>query len=182
MHTYQYITDHKSPTDHYRHISQPLTSMLVYATSCPRKGVTCRRVCDSHRYRWRQPLLSDYAWPSALRHRRPPSRAQARPRRPNPMLPPTQPLPAAGGLPTGHRPPNANVRAPLPRLGQIPSAILKALTPHICPGTAASGRRARRPLLPPRPTSSPRPRRSQFRKRPRRRRRPTRLEHRSSVG
>ncbi len=47
-----------------------------------------------------------------------------------PDVAPTQPLPVAGGLPTGHRPPNANVRAPLPRLGQIPSAILKALTPR----------------------------------------------------
>ena len=27
MHTYQTITDHKRPTDHYRHISQLLTSM-----------------------------------------------------------------------------------------------------------------------------------------------------------
>jgi hypothetical protein len=43
---------------------------------------------------------------------------------------PTRTLPAAGGLPTGHRPPNANTRAPLPRLGQIPSAILNALSPR----------------------------------------------------
>jgi len=42
----------------------------------------------------------------------------------------TQPLAPAGGLPTGHRPPNANARAPLPKLGQIPAAILKALTPQ----------------------------------------------------
>ena len=47
-----------------------------------------------------------------------------------PDVTPTRTLPAAGGLPTGHRPPNANTRAPLPRLGQIPSAILNALTPR----------------------------------------------------
>ena len=47
-----------------------------------------------------------------------------------PDVAPTRSLPAAGGLPTGHRPPNANARAPLPRLGQIPSAILNALSPR----------------------------------------------------
>jgi Domain of unknown function (DUF4185) len=35
-----------------------------------------------------------------------------------------------GVLPTGHRPPNTNDRAPLPRLGQLPLALLKALTPR----------------------------------------------------
>jgi hypothetical protein len=39
-------------------------------------------------------------------------------------------LPAAGGLPTGHRPPNANARAPLPKLGLLPAAILKAFVPN----------------------------------------------------
>jgi Domain of unknown function (DUF4185) len=43
---------------------------------------------------------------------------------------PAQPLPAAGGLPTGHRPPNANARAPLPKLGLLPAAILKAIVPN----------------------------------------------------
>lgn len=43
---------------------------------------------------------------------------------------PTQPLPSTGGLPTGHRPPNANARAPLPRLGQISRALLNAFTPQ----------------------------------------------------
>jgi D-arabinan endo alpha-(1,5)-arabinofuranosidase len=40
---------------------------------------------------------------------------------------PTPPMPAStGGPPTGHRPPNANERAPLPRLGQLPRALLNA--------------------------------------------------------
>ena len=47
-----------------------------------------------------------------------------------PDVAPARSLPTAGGLPTGHRPPNANARAPLPRLGQIPSAILNALSPR----------------------------------------------------
>ena len=45
--------------------------------------------------------------------------------------PPIPSLPSSpGGLPTGHRPPNTNERAPLPRLGQLPLAILNALTPR----------------------------------------------------
>jgi D-arabinan endo alpha-(1,5)-arabinofuranosidase len=32
----------------------------------------------------------------------------------------------SGGPPTGHRPPNANERAPLPRLGQLPRVLLNA--------------------------------------------------------
>ena len=45
--------------------------------------------------------------------------------------PPTPSLPSSsGGLPTGHRPPNTNERAPLPRLGQLPLAILNALSPR----------------------------------------------------
>ncbi|PXX09291.1 DUF4185 domain-containing protein [Mycolicibacterium moriokaense] len=47
-----------------------------------------------------------------------------------PDAPAAQPLTPAGGLPTGHRPAYANARAPLPKLGQIPAAILKALTPQ----------------------------------------------------
>jgi hypothetical protein len=58
---------------------------------------------------------------------------------------PTQPLPAAGGLPTGHRPPNANARAPLPKLGLLPAAILKALVPN-------SGRVQQQAAVAPSPT------------------------------
>ena len=43
---------------------------------------------------------------------------------------PAQPLPTNGGLPTGHRPPNANTRSALPRIGQIPRALLNAFTPQ----------------------------------------------------
>lgn len=43
----------------------------------------------------------------------------------------TEPLPtSSGGLPTGHRPTHSNDSAPLPRLGQIPSALLRAFTPQ----------------------------------------------------
>jgi hypothetical protein len=45
--------------------------------------------------------------------------------------PPAGPtLPSSGGLPIGHRPPNANARAPLPKLGLLPAAILNAFVPH----------------------------------------------------
>jgi hypothetical protein len=54
-------------------------------------------------------------------------------------------LPAAGGLPTGHRPPNANARAPLPKLGLLPAAILKALVPN-------SGRVQQQAAVAPSPT------------------------------
>jgi hypothetical protein len=37
---------------------------------------------------------------------------------------------SSGGRPVGHKPPNANERAPLPRLGQVPLAVMKALTPR----------------------------------------------------
>jgi hypothetical protein len=43
---------------------------------------------------------------------------------------PAQPLPTTGGPPRGHRPPNANANAPLPRLGQISRALLNAFTPQ----------------------------------------------------
>ncbi|HZN81454.1 MAG TPA: DUF4185 domain-containing protein [Mycobacterium sp.] len=43
---------------------------------------------------------------------------------------PAQPLPTTGGPPRGHRPPNANTSAPLPRLGQISRALLNAFTPQ----------------------------------------------------
>jgi hypothetical protein len=44
---------------------------------------------------------------------------------------PTPPMPSSGdGLPRGHRPSNANESAPLPRLGQLPRAILNALSPR----------------------------------------------------
>jgi hypothetical protein len=44
MHTYQTITDHKRPTDHYRHTSQLLTSN---ATSCP--GKVCHVAASANR-------------------------------------------------------------------------------------------------------------------------------------
>jgi hypothetical protein len=42
----------------------------------------------------------------------------------------TPSLPGPNGRPIGHKPPNANERAPLPKLGQLPRAILNALTPN----------------------------------------------------
>ena len=44
-------------------------------------------------------------------------------------IPSPSKLPAFGSRPTGHRPAGANDEAPKPRLGQLPLAILKALTP-----------------------------------------------------
>ena len=43
---------------------------------------------------------------------------------------PTPDLPPSDGLPRGHKPVGANERAPLPRLGQLPLAILNALSPR----------------------------------------------------
>src|SRR3954465_12980470 len=40
------------------------------------------------------------------------------------------PLPTTGGPPVGHRPAYASTRAALPRIGQIPRALLNALTPQ----------------------------------------------------
>ena len=42
----------------------------------------------------------------------------------------TPSLPGPNGRPIGHKPPNANERAPLPKLGQLPLALLNALTPN----------------------------------------------------
>src|SRR5260370_42404780 len=39
-------------------------------------------------------------------------------------------FPSTGGLPTGHRPPGANARAPLPKLGQLLAPVLNAFVPH----------------------------------------------------
>jgi hypothetical protein len=44
--------------------------------------------------------------------------------------PTTNPFPPTGGMPMGHRPPNANARAPLPKLGLLPAAIIRAFVPH----------------------------------------------------
>ena len=43
---------------------------------------------------------------------------------------PTPSLPSSDGLPRGHKPVGADERAPLPRLGQLPLAILNALSPR----------------------------------------------------
>ena len=43
---------------------------------------------------------------------------------------PAAPLPTTGGPPVGHRPTYANTRAALPRIGQIPRALLNVLTPQ----------------------------------------------------
>src|SRR6478735_6962096 len=43
---------------------------------------------------------------------------------------PAAPLPTTGGPPVGHRPTYANARAALPRIGQIPRALLNVLTPQ----------------------------------------------------
>jgi hypothetical protein len=42
----------------------------------------------------------------------------------------TPAFPSTGGLPTGHRPPGANARAPLPKLGQLLAPVLNAFVPH----------------------------------------------------
>jgi hypothetical protein len=73
----------------------------------PRKGVTCRRVLESHRYRWRRRPLSASALRSASRRQPPPSRAPALPRQPNlpltrPLLHPCPRRLAACPLDTGH--------------------------------------------------------------------------------
>ena len=51
----------------------------------PWKGVTCRRVLESHRYRWRRRPLSDSALQSVSRHQRSQSPAQVLPPLPNPL-------------------------------------------------------------------------------------------------
>jgi hypothetical protein len=83
MHTHLCITDHRSLTDHYRHISQPPTSMRRPAL----EGVTCRGVLESHRSRWRRRLLSHSALRSAPHHQRPPTPAQVLPLQSNPLRP-----------------------------------------------------------------------------------------------
>ena len=56
MHTHSWITDHKSPAGHYRHIDQLMTSMRRPAM---RKGVTCRRSLEPSRCLWRRRRLPD---------------------------------------------------------------------------------------------------------------------------
>jgi hypothetical protein len=58
-------------------------------------------------------------------------------------------------MPTGHRPAYANARAPLPKLGQIPAAILKALTPQSARVQQQAG--VAPPPTPPVPANQPPP-------------------------
>src|ERR1700682_2497437 len=124
MHTYQGITDHKSPTDHYRHISQLLTSM--------RRPAPGR--CDMSP----RPRIASVSAASAAVIGlsvaigvAPPATAEPCTGAAAAATPPAGPtLPSSGGLPIGHRPPNANARAPLPKLGLLPAAILNAFVPH----------------------------------------------------
>jgi hypothetical protein len=181
MHTYQHIIDHKSPTDHYRHISQLLTSMRRRAL----KGVTCRRVLESDRYRSRRRSLSDSALRSGWRHQRRPSLARVLPRQTNLKLPRPRlrpcPRPAAYRQGTG-----------LPmrmRARRCPSWVccLPPFSKRLFQtrrGCSSKRRWCLRPILPARLTNRRQTLRSQFRMQPRLRRPylPSRLGRRSSVG
>jgi hypothetical protein len=186
LHTHQTITDHKRPTDHYRHISQLLTSN---ATSCPWKGVSCRGVLESHRYPWRRPPLSGFALRSSWRHQQPPSLAPALPPQPNlPRLRTPGPKhrtcprrPIAGRL--GNDLPTRTSALHSP--GSVSSRRGSSTRFLHAPRKSSSKRRSRlRPLLPAPRTNSLQPLRSQFRmpRRLRRPRHPRRPGPRSSAG
>lgn len=81
-----YLSVHHGSQKPHRSLSSHQPTADVKATSCPSKGVTCRRVLESHRYRWRRLPLSDFALRSGSRHQRRPSLAQVRPRQPNLLL------------------------------------------------------------------------------------------------
>ena len=156
----------------------------VKATSCPLKGVSCRRVCESPRYRWHRRSLSDCASPSASRHPQPPSLAKAVPPQHN-LLPPRPRLPTYPRRPTADRPGKgrpARTRAHRSR-SSVRSHRL-SLTHFVhAPRKSSSKPPWRLPPHPPTlPPNNPRPLRNPPRHRRRRRHHPRRPGHRSSAG
>src|ERR1700694_3045994 len=130
MHTYQGITDHKSPTDHYRHISQLLTSMRRPAPGrcdmSPRPRIASVSVASAAAIGLS--VAIGVAPPATAEPCTGAAAAATPPAAPNAGATPS--LPGLNRLPLGHKPPNANEHAPLPSLGRLPLAILNALTPH----------------------------------------------------
>jgi hypothetical protein len=152
----------------------------------PRKGVTCRRVVESHRYRWRRRPRSDSALRSASRRRPPPSRAPALPRQPNLPLtrPPLHPCPrrlAACPQDTGPPMPMNARRYPSWVSCREPSSTPSGFL-HVPPGCKSKQRWCLLPLLPPRVTNRPPTLFSRLRLQPHLRRRHRRLERHSSAG
>lgn len=151
-HTYQWITDHKSPRDHYRHISELRTSI---ATSSPGR-------CDMSPIP--RIVSVSLAWAAAIGLMVPiglappamaaPCSGDAANAPPPPSAIVTDPgatalgpvRPGHGPIPTGRKPRGANDRAPLPKLGPLISALLnpgarnaaplqqQALVPRANPG------------------------------------------------
>ena len=114
LNTFQYITDHTSPTDHYRHIS-PLRNVM--RRPAPGEGVTCRRVLESHRYRWLRPLalglvVAGVAPPAAAEPCTGAAAEAQPPAAPNASATPAMPGSTARRSGTGRR--KANDSAPLP--------------------------------------------------------------------
>ena len=139
MDTFQYITESQQP---HGSLSSHQQLRNVNPTSCPLKGVTCRRVLESHRYRWRRRPSSDSCVATASRHRLAPSHARAPPRKPNPPAPNASRLPSAArrqGPPIGHRPRKAQRRAPLPNLGRLSRSILNSFMPQSAPVQQQAG-------------------------------------------
>src|SRR5262245_48029059 len=123
MHTYQLLTDHNRPTDHYRHISQLRTS-----TGRPaRKGVTLSAIPRILSVPMALAvaigvIVGTGLAPSANALPCSAPEANIEP----PSAPPAMPAPApVVRPPMGRRPSNANERAPLPKLGPLIAGLLK---------------------------------------------------------
>ncbi|HKP43980.1 MAG TPA: DUF4185 domain-containing protein [Mycobacterium sp.] len=129
MRTYPYISEHKGLIHHYRHISQPLTSTRRRAPE--RCDMSPRLPTASVSVASAAVLVLCVAIGVAPPATAEPCQGAAAAAQPPAESAATPDLPSSSNRrPIGQRPRNANEGAPLPRLGQVPSALLHALSPQ----------------------------------------------------